>query len=376
MRLREESLRLRLDTSGFILGLSFAATSYLIPVFLQELGATYTDIGLIGGVRAAPYAFLPVLAGYLSDRYNRTSLYLLGSILAAVSSLGLAFSQDLIQATIANALLGLSMVFYWPVAESIIAEVLSEEIRVRAYARFSVAWSTAYFIGPIIGGFIAEFLGLRNLFLLGALIAFSSAPVILSIGSLKPERRGEPEGYARESLREILPLYGSVFIYTIALSTFLIMTPSYLSNIKWSESLIGLLFSAFGVSRTIAYVLMTKAENLNPTSIIIISSIMQSISMLLIVSGDPTLILLSAILHGATNGIYFTSSFDILSGIIPRGSRGLAIGLYETVLGVGFVAGPSTSGPLMDLIGVHTTFFFLAISALFIIPLGILLKSR
>jgi len=372
----ERSLSLRLNASGFLLGLGTAAILYLIPVFLEELGASYTEIGFIGGIRAAPYAFLPAVAGYLADRLDKARLYLLSAIFAALGAAFLYPAQSLLEAAAANLLLGLHMVFYWPVAESIIAEALPEAVRWGAYARFSVAWSIAYFIGPLVGGVLADLFGLRLLFLLGAVAAASAAPVIISIGQLKPERRAKAGGQRLSTLLRVWPLYANVFIFTIGLACILVLAPSYLSELGWSTAGIGALFTAFGIARALAYLLMSRSGRLPATPLLLITALMQASALILLSLGNPITLLLSMVLAGATNGLYFTACFDIVSRAVPPGSKGLAIGLYEAVLGIGFIAGPVASGPTMDLMGAAETFQALALLALLSAPFAFILGRR
>jgi MFS family permease len=66
----------RLHFSVFFASVGIAYV-YLIPAYAEQLGAGYPDLGLIGTVRSLPYTFLPVIAGYLGDRFGRRRLYLL-----------------------------------------------------------------------------------------------------------------------------------------------------------------------------------------------------------------------------------------------------------------------------------------------------------
>ena len=268
------------------------------------------------------------------------------------------------------------MVFYWPIAESIIAEALPESIRWGAYTRFSVAWSSAYFIGPSFGGLLADLLGIRYSFLAGALISASAAPIILSMGRLQPsveKSRRKPQ------LRKILtiwPIYLSVFIFTIGLSSLFVLAPSYFSSLGWSMTGIGVLFTVFGVARAASYLVMSRSGRLPAVPLLLLATVIQAVSLLLLANGNPFILALSLLLAGAVNGVYFTSSFDLLSSSIPGGLKGVAIGFFEAVLGVGFIVGPAASGSAMDFLGGSRTFQLLAVVALFGAPLGFILRGK
>lgn len=369
----ERDLTARLNVSGFLQGLGVASILYLIPIFLEELGASYTEIGFIGGVRAAPYAFLPIAAGYLADRLDKSKLYLMSAFFAAAGAALLYPSQALLDAALANLLIGTHMVFYWPVAEAIIAEALSESARWSAYTRFSVAWSLAYLTGPLIGGFLATVLGLRGVFLLAAILSGLAVPVIASMGRLEPAARPRSKPIGKRAVLTLSPLYLSALIFTIGLASLLALAPPYLQDLDWGVAGIGALFAGFGAARAAAYFALSRSGRLPTTPLLLSAAAAEALSLALISTGAPIPILLALPLFGAVNGAYFTAAFDVLSRRAPEGLRGLAIGLFEAIIGVGFIAGPVAAGPLMDLMGASETFWALSLLSLLGAPFSLIL---
>ncbi len=367
-----------LHLSSFLIGLGASSILYMIPLLLQELGASYGEIGLIGGLRSAPYAFLPLVAGYLADRLNKVMLYFLAAPLTLAGSLMLFTSSNLMQAALANLIFGTHMVFYWPIAQAIIADSLPEEERWRAYTMYSVAWSLSYVVGPLIGGWIGEVMGIRASFMAGALLAAASIPLIISMRGLGSAGgdEGERVHLTLRSLTRVSNIYSSAFIFTIGMSAVFSLAPSYLSELGWSASSIGLFFTLYGASRTASYYFMNRVGRKPHLTLIAAAVILQSISLGLLYSGDPALLSLSFILGGATTGAYFTASFDLISKNIPPGYKGVAFGLFETIVGLGFITGPAASGPFMDIIGASTTFLWLSLVALLSLALFVALGRR
>ncbi len=355
-----------LHLSSFLIGLGASSILYMIPLLLQELGASYGEIGLIGGLRSAPYAFLPLVAGYLADRLNKVMLYFLAAPLTLAGSLMLFTAGNLIQAAVANLVFGTHMVFYWPIAQAIIADALPEEERWRSFTMFSVAWSLSYVAGPMIGGWIGEIIGLRASFMAGAILAAASIPIIISMRGIGRKGGGGDTrpSLALRSLTSISNIYASAFIFTIGMSAVFSLAPSYLSELGWSTSSIGLFFTLYGASRTVSYYLMNRVGRKPHLSLIAAAVILQSISLALLYSDDAALLTLSFIIGGATNGAYYTAAFDLISRVVPPGYKGVAFGLFETIVGLGFITGPAASGPFMDVIGASTTFLWLSLVAL------------
>ncbi|MCS7126159.1 MAG: MFS transporter [Aigarchaeota archaeon] len=368
------SLEMKLIISGFIVGLGLSSPAYFIPIFLQELGASYTVIGLIGSIRSTPYAILPILTGLMIAKYDMRKLYLLGAILSALGLTLLSFSQSFIEVGVANFLLGTSMVFYWPMAESIIAELFPEESRQKIYSSFSASWSTAYFIGPIIGGVLAESANLRVLFLVSALFCTIAIPFIYIMGELRIHEK-DTDHKERKSIIRIWPIYVGVLLFTFGMACLILLVPSYLYQRGWTNIMVGIAFMVFGVSRTIAYILASRLKKINEVKLMLSSIIVQSLAIFLLAYTYPEIIFPTFILAGLVNGIYFVASFSIISRRVGAGYRGASIGLLEGVIGAGFIIGPGLSGFLIDYTGGELAFTITSLIVLLSIPFILIIRK-
>lgn len=343
------SMEAKLVISGFVVGLGVSSSVYFIPVFMQELSANYTLIGIMGSVRSLPYAVLPGLTGLMIARYDARKLYLLTSLFAAAGLLLLSASHGFVEVGLANLLIGLSMVFYWPVAESIIAETFRDDHRRRAFSNFSASWSTAYFVGPMVGGLIAEAAGVRTLFLASAITSLAAAPFINTMGELRLGGEGS-RGMMRKTM-SVWPIYLGCLLFTVGLACIIMLSPSYLYQRGWSSTMIGAAFTSFGLARTAAYLLMGRLRRIDEVRVMTLAIVAQSIVMLPLSTTHPLTVIPSFIVAGLANGIYYMAAFNLVSRLVEAGYRGAAIGLIEGIIGVGFTVGPGLIGPLIDLFG-------------------------
>jgi MFS family permease len=72
------------NITGLIIGISYGLHGPILPVFAKNvIGATYSDLGLIGLTNFIPYMFIPLFVGILLDRINNGYLLALG---AAINS--------------------------------------------------------------------------------------------------------------------------------------------------------------------------------------------------------------------------------------------------------------------------------------------------
>ncbi|MEM4544048.1 MAG: MFS transporter [Nitrososphaerota archaeon] len=379
MMFDERLLKLRLYLSSFIIGATLSSSTYFIPIFLMEMGASYTFIGLTGSLRGIPYSILPFFVGFLTTRYDLRTLYMLSPISLSIGLASLYFSRNYLDVIVGNILVGISMVFYWPVAESIIAEFVSEESKWKIFSGFSTSWSTAYFIGPIFGGFISQLIGVEGLFLLCTLLSITGLPIIYSMGKLKIHKINVKDKQRIDivkSSKSIWSMYVSVFLFTFGMSCITALAPSYFYEIGWSNVEIGLIFTLFGLARTIAYMLTNKLNIFNPALMMIFSTIFMSLSIIFLARIDFTLIIISLLIAGFVNGIFFISSFILINIKIDAGYRSTSIGLMEGVLGLGFIISPGLIGFLIDILGAGNGFLITSLIVILALPFLLLLKLR
>ncbi|MEN2974541.1 MAG: MFS transporter [Candidatus Caldarchaeales archaeon] len=368
------SLEMKLNISGFIIGLGLSTHAYFIPIFLQDLGANYTVIGLIGSLRSLPYAIIPIFTGLMIARYDMRKLYLLGSILSTLGLILLSISQNFIEVGIANLLLGISMVFYWPMAESIIAELFPEESRQKVYSSFSASWSIAYFIGPILGGVLSELVDLRILFTVSAVICGAAAPFIYLMG----EQRLNGEEMKYKELKNIIyiwPVYVVVLLFTYGMACLILLAPSFFYQRGWSSLMVGAVFTVFGVARTISYIIASKIRKMNEVKVMFLSIVIQSLAIFMLAYTYPEIVFPALALAGAVNGMYFVASFNIISRRVKTGYRGASIGFIEGILGAGFIVGPGLTGFLIDYVGGEAAFTITSVIILSSIPFILIVRK-
>ena len=67
----------------------------ILPVFAKNIiGATYTELGLIGLANFIPYMFIPLFVGILLDRYNNGHLLSIGVVINSASLYLLSIAQS------------------------------------------------------------------------------------------------------------------------------------------------------------------------------------------------------------------------------------------------------------------------------------------
>ena len=113
--------------------LSMFITVPYFSLYVQALGGSVVDIGIVNSLRPLVAFFIYPIAGYLSDRISRVriiSTTILGGSMIYVIFI---FAQDWRWLAIGNLLFGV-MTFYFPAANSLMAESLPQDKRALGYS--------------------------------------------------------------------------------------------------------------------------------------------------------------------------------------------------------------------------------------------------
>jgi len=362
----------RLHFSVFFASIGIAYV-YLIPAYAEQLGAGYLDLGLIGTVRSLPYTFLPVIAGYLGDRFGRRRLYLL-SIFAIGSATLLLAATGTIEGILAvQLILGIGLSLFWPISEALVSEISSAQERVSAIGKYAVAWGVGFLIGPFAGGIIAQLAGFQSTFFVaGVLILMTAGLSVVTIRG-EQERHGSPgqasAGPSWHVLSAVLPMLIVQVPYAIVLAFIVSIFPGYAIESGLTPSEVGLLLSGFGFARTMVFSLSGRLGRIGERKSIGFA-FLGMIPVLLLIPLNRSFIglFVDSCFLGAFIGIIYPQTVAIVSKRSPPQNLGFAIGAYEAIFGVGFAVGPILLGFLAQTAGPDFALLVLALVSLSAIP--------
>jgi len=362
--------RLHLSVFAASIGIAYV---YLIPAFAESLGAGYLELGLIGTVRALPYTFLPVVAGYLGDRLGRRRLYLL-SIFAVGSATLLLAATGTIEGILAvQVILGIGLSLFWPISEALVSEISSAQERASAIGMYAVAWGAGFLIGPFIGGVIAEVAGFQSTFFVAGVLLLITAG--LSVVTIRGEQRQHgdaeqvPARPSWELISAVLPMLIVQVPYAIVLAFVVSIFPGYAIESGLTPSEVGLLLSGFGFVRMMVFSLSGRLGRIGERKSIGLA-FLGMIPVLLLIPLNRSFIglLADSCLIGAFIGIIYPQTIAYVSKRAPSQNLGFAIGAYETIFGVGFAVGPILSGFVAQIAGPDFALLVLAVVAFSAIP--------
>jgi len=364
-----------LNTSVFVASLGLAVSTYMIPIYAQYFGASYFDLGLLGLIRSLPYMIIPVIAGYFSDRFNKIFIYCIGTVVNSLSMLALSFSNTLTHIYVAQLLGGIGISLFWPIAEAILSEVNDSRERIKAYSQYNISWSSAFLIGPFIGGVLTQFLNLKDLFMLSCLIILLSMIFVFMVSRGYRSVRASCSGGFSFNL-SLTKIYCSIIPYSMVYASVVYIFPGYANLHGLSEFQVGVLFTVFGLARIISYYLIPYITGFGSSKLLSAMSIIMFGSMMLIgLFHETSTFIISLFLLGFSLGSFFPLTLNMISNRLPVRNLGFGVGLYEAVFGFGFTAGPILNGVVADTLNPELSYVVIGFLALLIIPLASTFKE-
>ena len=320
-------------------------------------------IGMAIGIYGLTQALLQIPFGYLSDRFGRKPILIIGLLIFLIGSVVAANASNIIFVVIGRALQGGGAIS--AVLMAFLADSVSEDNRAKANAFVGFQIGVAFMLSLIIGPIITSRIGLSGLFWVIGLLSIIAMLIVLSLEHSKPINYYRLSfGALSETLsRELIALDFSVFsLHLILASGFIVMPLLIMENQivsminNWQLYLPAVLLSFIGMIP-----LIIISEKFKKTKYILLLSIF-----LLIISQIIFYISnLNFSVFLITLTIFFVA-FNTVEAILPSllsktasaSKRGLAMGIFSTSQFLGTFIGGAIGGLIYDIYDLNSVFLF------------------
>ncbi len=365
-----------------IVGVSYGMHSPIVPVFARDqLAADYSQVGLIGTVNYLPYMFAPFFVGMLLDRFNKSYMLVSGMLLNVFSIFMLSTVHSVPELMLYRIIAGVAHALFWPSAEVLISTNSSPDRRVKSISTFIAAWILGFMVGPLVGKLVLDAFDYVMLFQLAAIVM--AAGIVPSVllrrhGWPAVQKDLEVRAGTMQIVREIAvhPTLSSVILYyAITFGVVLAVLPAYMSDASLTSQDIEILFFVFGMSRFATLMLVPRIAGYGVLALALAVSA-TAIAMLLSFAFTSMLSFAVAIaLVGLATSIFYPITFSLVTRDTPSGQIGAKLGLYNTLFGTGWTAGPMMAGLSSDAFGSGTPYFAFFIAGV-ILAGSIAIKRR
>jgi MFS family permease len=361
----------------------------LLSLYLKDLGADITQIGLFFTLSQVIPLAMQILGGWVSDSIGRLRAIAIGSIGGTFAYVALFLAPSWEWLLLAAAMMAIGTSLVGPSFDAFIAENSSEENRASVFGVSMALFMVVGVIGPVLGGYLADERGFK--FMIGIAGLFYIVATILRIGMARRAARGQETHGQSLSLDNLKSNLGVMFGLLIAggVITWILITdgvrdisfalsmnlfPVYMEQIAgFNLKQIGLMNSVFGLFMMLTtipagWLADKKGERVG----IVISFLLLGVSLLMLVyfpPGNAWLYMAGWAVAGIGVGLAQPAYQSLISKAVPKQVRGTAFGLFSSSLGLVSLPAPWIGGQLWARVSPRFPFLITAIvSFISIIP--------
>ena len=358
----------------FFTGLAISQILPFLPLYVAQLGVSSHEAlslwsGLTFSVTFLVSAIVSPMWGSLADRKGRKLMLLRASLGMAIAILLQAFATNVWQLFFLRAVMGLTS-GYIPNAMALVASQVPRERSGWALSTLSTAQISGVIVGPLMGGFLADYLGLRTVFIFTAVLLMVSFTVTLFL--IKEGARpttSKAERLSGKAVFATLPhpwLVVSLFVTTLViqlsngsispiLALFIQSLAPDSTNIAF---LSGFIAAVPGVSALLAAPRLGKLGDRIGTGRILLATLIVAVVLFFAMSfvTSPAQLAVLRFLLGFADGAMLPAVQTLLLKYSSDRVTGRIFGYNQSFMYLGNVAGPMMGAAVSALAGYRWVF--------------------
>jgi DHA1 family multidrug resistance protein-like MFS transporter len=364
--------------------LAIDVISPIWPVFINAIGASMTELGVVFSISTAMGALMQIPSGWLADKYGGRRLHILGQVLHIIPPLMYTYAGTWVHLIPWVALSGLASGLLIPIRTTIIADVSSSQTMASAYSWTNIAMLAGSTAAPFIGGLIADTLGILVPFFTRFMLSFAILPLVLLLRETRkpppspeeaPQNVSSPPISGYQATLVWLSLVN--IIQGIGMGVTGPITPIFVTaNFQVDYTFLGILYAiGFGVASIIVQIPGAKCSSRFDRRKVMAVTFVASAPFFLLFAyaRNPLELVVFMFLSYVILNLHWPAYQSYLMDATPSAKWGFVNGISMTTFWVGVVMGNAASGVLWDRFGMLAPFYVsgvaLAISAFPLIPL-------
>ncbi|TKI07253.1 multidrug efflux MFS transporter [Martelella alba] len=362
----------------FFTGLAMSQILPFLPLYVEQLGVHSHEAlsiwsGLVFSATFLVSSIVAPLWGSLADRKGRKLMLLRASLGMAVVIALQGFAANVYQLFLLRALMGLTS-GYIPNAMALVASQVPREKSGWALGTLSTGQVAGVIVGPLLGGFMADHLGLRTVFLVTAALMFVSFLVTLFLIKERFVSVKKAEQLKGRAVFETLPypaLIFSLFITTMmiqltnsSISPILTLFIKDLAGDSGNLAFIsGAIAAVPGISALVAAPRLGQLGDRIGTGRILMAAMLCCIALFCIMSlvRTPFQLGLLRFLLGFTDAALMPAVQTLLVKYSSDRVTGRIFGYNQSFMYMGNVVGPLIGSSVSAVLGFRWVFIFTAL---------------
>ena len=368
--------------------LFFALLVPLLPFIKEDMGLSFTEVGLLRSVFSGASAVLQVPAGFLAESAGEFWLLIAGNVWVTVGLMAMALSPVFWALVVASGIGGLGGGTQHPLASSMVSRAYDDRGRATAVGTVNFAGDLGKMIAPLVAGLIAVSMGWRTTFMVVGLagLAFMLASMLtrraVDIGrptaSTAPSSDDQSvEVEAESKLAGFVALSGVGLLDSATRTSALVFLPFVMESKGMGAGQISvMLFLLFGGGAIGKYVCGWLGDRMGT---LILVWLTKGLTAALLVASlftpglliAPLVVLIGIGLNGTSSVLYAT-----VAEFVPARRRARFYGFFYTTNEIGTVVAPLAYGFVADLFSLRTTMLAMGVATAAILPASLTLRRH
>ena len=361
-----------------IYGLRMLGLFIILPIFAlyaEKLpgGQSHFLIGIALGAYGLTQAILQIPAGWLSDRYGRKPVIIVGLLLFAAGSFVAASADDIYWIIFGRVIQGAGAINAAVMA--LTADLTREEHRTKAMAMIGITIGITFSISMVLSPLLYKYIGMSGMFTLIGVLAFASIAVVLwfipnpTITRFHSDTEANSSKFA-EVLRnkDLLRMDFGVFtLHAILMSVFMrvpfILRADGLDAQHQWQVYLPVMLIAFALMIP-AIIIAEKKAKMKQVFMFAIALAAVAQLAILFLQGSVWGVAISLLLFFTAFNVLEATQPSIVSKISPLAAKGTAMGVFSSVQFLGAFFGSAMGGLLMQFYGGNAVLVFAVVMLL------------
>jgi len=354
----------------FIAAASWTMVMPFMPVFLEDdLGVTVgvtVWAGVLGAVNSGFGAISAPIWGALGDRFGRKPMMIRAGLVLGVSYTVMAFVTNPYQLLGVRMMIG-ALTGFIPTATALVGTTTPREHLGKALSLVATGNQAGAILGPMLGGFLADLVGIRQAMLVSGVLVTLATLVVLFLVRERFERPTEKRSGLFGDMGQVLhsgPLLlvlAAAAILTASMSAMEPVLVPYIKDLLGENQpnwLAGIIYSMPGVAFVIAAPWWAaRGERVGYSTTVALGLLGGAIFIVpqaLVGSGfamGGLRLVAGLALAAVSPGIA-----SLITVVVPLDQRGRAFGMQQSAFNVGQMFGPVLGGLVGDRVGIPWVF--------------------